>query len=82
MIGRAHRPDGAERLVAVSLAAGRAVIGAGFWLTPGLAARTLGFADVDDATKAVGRIAGTRDLVLGVWALRSLDDRERLRRAS
>ncbi|MGH2954584.1 MAG: hypothetical protein ACRDK9_11335, partial [Solirubrobacterales bacterium] len=79
---RRRRPEAGARLVAGSLAAGRAAIGAGFWLAPELAFRALGFERSDAGLRAVARIGGTRDLVLAAWALRTLDDRERLRRAS
>jgi hypothetical protein len=77
-----RRPGAPERVTAIALAAGRAAIGTAFWLTPDLAAKTLGFKQIDDGSKAVARIAGTRDLVLAAWAFGTLDDRERLRRAS
>lgn len=82
MLRRRSRPDARERLIAVTLASGRAAIGVSFWLAPNLAARSLGFERLDDAAKAIARIAGTRDLVLAGWAFGALDDRARLRRAS
>jgi len=74
--------DDTERLVAIGLAAGRIAIGAGIWLAPGLAGRALGFERLDGAALALGRIAATRDLILGGWQLGSLGDREQLRRAT
>ncbi len=42
----------------------------------------LGFNEVSPATVAVGRIAGIRDLVLGVVTLAALEDKDRLRTAT
>jgi hypothetical protein len=49
---------------------------------PELALRALGFSEVSTATKAVARIAGIRDLVLGAVTLAALDDPDRLRIAT
>jgi hypothetical protein len=69
-------------MIAIGLAVGRAAIGAGFWLAPRASARALGLGEIDDRAVAIGRIAGTRDLVLAAWHLSALDDRDDLRRAS
>lgn len=74
--------DPAVRLVASGLAAGRVAIGAGIWLRPGLSARILGFGALDPRALALGRVAATRDLVLGSWGLGALNDRPALRRAA
>ena len=74
-------PTDARALSAVS-GAGRVAIGIGMLAAPELSLRLLGFAKTDPATAAVARIAGIRDLVLGVVTLSSIDDPERLRRAS
>ena len=63
-------------------AAGRITIGIGMLAAPGRALRALGFNEVGPATTAVGRIAGVRDLVLGVVTLAALEDRDRLRTAT
>ena len=63
-------------------AAGRIAIGIGLLAAPEPALRALGFNDVDPSTVAVGRIAGVRDLVLGLVTLVSLEDRDRLRAAT
>jgi hypothetical protein len=71
---------------AFSLASGlgRLAIGAGLFSAPRFALRTLGFSDATDATVAVARIAGGRDLVMGAETLAALaaGDRDRLRRAN
>ena len=79
---RSRPPHRRERAAAAGLAAGRVAIGAGLWLAPRLSLRALGFADADQRALAVARIGATRDLVLGVWQLRALDDREELLRAT
>jgi hypothetical protein len=49
---------------------------------PERALRALGFAEVSPATVAVSRIAGIRDLVLGVLTLAAREDPARLRAAT
>jgi hypothetical protein len=53
-------------------------IGLGLLVAPEPSLRALGFSDVSPATKAVARIAGVRDFVLGGVTLGALDDGERL----
>jgi hypothetical protein len=67
-----------------SLASGiaRVAIGVGMLAAPERALRLLGFVEVGPATAVVSRIAGIRDLVLGVVTMAALDDRARLRAAS
>jgi hypothetical protein len=74
--------DRLARLIAVALAGGRLAIGAGIWLAPRFVARSLGFGEPGAAALALGRIAATRDLVLGTWQARALDDRDEMRRAT
>ncbi len=71
-----------ERRVAIALAGGRLLIGAGLWLAPRAGHRALGFGDPDQRMVAISRIAATRDLALGAWQLASLSDPDSLRRAS
>jgi hypothetical protein len=61
---------------------GRVAIGAGMLAAPEPALRLLGFVQVSPATAVVSRIAGIRDLVLGVVTLAALEDRARLRAVS
>ena len=68
------------RLTAAALAAGRCAIGAGIWLAPGPVWRALGLGEPEPRALTVGRLAASRDLLLGVWALAALGDRRRLRR--
>jgi hypothetical protein len=53
-------------------------IGLGLLVAPEPSLRALGFSDVSPATKAIARIAGVRDFVLGGVTLGALDDGERL----
>ncbi len=62
--------------------AGRAAIGLGLLAAPEAALRALGFSETSTATVAVGRIAGIRDLVLGLVTLAAFDDPARLRIAT
>jgi hypothetical protein len=70
------------KLVGAALAAGRIAIGAGIWLAPKRAARVLGFDRFDSRALILARILAGRDLVLGVWQARALDDPDSLRRVS
>jgi hypothetical protein len=67
-----------------SLASGLGRIGFGLAMlaTPERAMGALGFSEVTPATTAVSRLAGIRDLVLGVVTMSALDDRRRLRAAT
>ena len=61
---------------------GRIAFGVGMLAAPESALRALGFTDVSPATVAVTRVAGVRDLVLGLVTMAGLEDRDRLRRAT
>jgi hypothetical protein len=61
---------------------GRIAIGIGMLAAPELSLRALGVAGVGPATVMVSRVAGIRDLVLGVATLAALEDRDRLRAAT
>ncbi len=76
--------DRPARFAAIGIAAGRIAIGAGIWLAPERTWRALGLGGTPaaGAALALGRMAATRDLVLGAAALAALGDRERLRRVS
>lgn len=67
------------RAWSVASGLGRVAIGLGLLAAPERAMRALGFTDVSPATLAVSRVAGVRDLVLGIATLAALDDRDRLR---
>jgi hypothetical protein len=61
---------------------GRAAIGVGMLAAPEFSLRALGLTEVRPSTVMVSRIAGIRDLVLGVATLTALEDRDRLRAAT
>jgi hypothetical protein len=61
---------------------GRVAIGISMLAAPELSMRLLGFREVSPATAAVSRLAGIRDLVLGVVTLTGMDDPTRLRAAT
>ena len=77
-------PDRPARLMAIGLAAGRIAIGAGIWLAPRRSWQALGFGGREPEGPALilGRLAATRDLVLGAWMLAKLDEPVRLSRVS
>jgi hypothetical protein len=81
---RAAAPnDRLARAVAVGLGAGRMAIGAGIWLAPERTFRALGFAPRQPGPAlALGRVAATRDLLMGAAQLATLADPPRLRRAT
>jgi hypothetical protein len=78
----ARRPGSTPRRLAVGLAAGRLGIGVGATLVTGPALRALGFGETDGAGRALARMTGARDLVLGGLVLASLEDRRALRATS
>jgi hypothetical protein len=61
---------------------GRVAIGASLLVAPEISLRLLGFNEVSPATAAVSRVAGIRDLVLGVLTLAAIEDPGRLRTAT
>jgi hypothetical protein len=63
-------------------ALGRIAIGVGLALAPRRALSALGFTEHSAETVVIARIAGGRDIALGVATLAALDDPERLRAAS
>ena len=69
-------------MLAIDLALGRIAIGAGLWAAPELTSRVLGFGEPDARMLALGRVAATRDLVLGALQLSALGDRRRLSQVS
>jgi hypothetical protein len=70
------------RALSAALALGRVGIGAGLILAPRAALSALGFSDQTEGTVAASRLAGIRDIVLGMTTLSVLDDPERLRAAN
>ena len=61
---------------------GRIAFGVGMLAAPERALHVLGFTEVSPATVAVTRVAGVRDLVLGLVTVSGLRDPDRLRSAT
>ena len=64
------------------MAGGRLVIGAAALLAARPAIGLLGFDGESSSARALARMAGARDLTLGLAQIRSLDDSDRLREAT
>jgi hypothetical protein len=79
---RAPVSDPDVRALSIGSAVGRLAIGVGMLAVPRRALSALGFGEVGDTGLMLARLAGIRDVVLGVATLLALDDGERLRAAS
>jgi Domain of unknown function (DUF4267) len=74
------RPD--VRAWSLASGLGRIAIGIGMLTAPERSLRALGLTEVSPASVMVSRVAGIRDLVLGVATLAAMEDRDRLRAAT
>lgn len=74
-------PDRLARLGATAIAAGRIAIGIGAAGLTRPALRALGFPEPDGATVALARLAGGRDIALGLHGLSVRNDPAELRRS-
>jgi hypothetical protein len=77
-----RRTDPLPRQTVLALAGGRVGIGIGALLATRPALKALGFGETDAVGTALARIAGGRDVALGVLALAARDDRKALRIAA
>jgi hypothetical protein len=77
-----RRIDPLPRQTILALAGARIGIGVAALLVTRPALKTLGFGETDAVGTALGRIAGGRDVALGVLALAARDDRRALRIAA
>ncbi len=75
-------PDSLARAGAIAIAATRIGIGIGALALTRPALGLLGFENADGATVALARMAGARDIALGVQGLLTRDDAEGLRKAT
>jgi hypothetical protein len=75
---RRRKPDPLARAALVGIAGGRIAIGAGALLATRPALKVLGFEASDTSARALTRIAGGRDIALGLLTLAARDDRARL----
>jgi hypothetical protein len=78
----AEPPDALARLGAIAIAAGRIGIGIGALAFTRPALSALGFEDPQGGTVALARMAGVRDIALGLHALAARDDAAALAQAS
>jgi hypothetical protein len=76
---RRRKPDPLARTAVLGVAGGRIAIGVGALLATRPALKVLGFEASDTTARALARIAGGRDIVIGLLTLAARDDRERLR---
>jgi hypothetical protein len=81
-VRRRRQSDPLARQAALGLAAGRVAIGVGTLLATDAALRALGFAEVGPAGRVLARLAGGRDLALGLATIAVRDDPAKLRIAT
>jgi hypothetical protein len=79
---RRRRIDPLGRQAVLAIAAGRIGIGVGTLLATRPALKALGFAEADSRVEALGRIAGGRDIAIGLLAVGARDEGRSLRRAA
>ncbi len=79
---RRRKPDPLARAAVLGIAGGRIAIGVGALLATRPALKVLGFEAADTSARALARIAGGRDIALGLLTFAARDDRERLREAA
>ncbi len=82
MIGRRRKPDPLARTAVLGIAAGRITIGVGALLATRPALKALGFDATDTSARALTRIAGGRDIAIGLLTFAARDDRTALREAT
>jgi hypothetical protein len=75
---RRRKPDPLARAAVLGIAGGRIAIGAGALLATRPALKVLGFEASDTSARALTRIAGGRDIALGLLTIAVRDDRARL----
>jgi hypothetical protein len=74
--------DSLGRQTVLAIAAGRVAIGVGAVFATRPAMKALGFTEPDSRVEALGRVAGGRDLAIGLLALGVRNDGRSLRRAA
>lgn len=77
-----RRSDPLGRQVALALGAGRVALGVGALLLTGPTLKALGFGQTDGTGRALAKLAGGRDLALGLLTLAARDDMAMLRTVS
>jgi hypothetical protein len=76
---RRRKPDPLARRAVLGIAVGRIAIGAGALLATRPALKILGFEASDTSARALTRIAGGRDIAVGLLTFAARDDRAALR---
>jgi hypothetical protein len=79
VIARRRKPDPLARTAVLGIAAGRIGIGVGALLATRPALKVLGFDASDTSARALARIAGGRDIAVGLLTFAARDDRAALR---
>ncbi|MBS1845990.1 MAG: DUF4267 domain-containing protein [Actinobacteria bacterium] len=79
---RRRKPDPLARAAVLGIAGGRIAIGVGALLATRPALKVLGFEASDTSARALARIAGGRDIAIGLLTFAARDDRERLSEAA
>ena len=79
---RRRRPDPLARAAVLGIAGGRIALGASAILATRPALKALGFEATDTSTRALARLAGGRDIAIGLLAFAARDDRAALREAT
>ena len=82
MFARHRKPDPLARTAVLGIAGGRIAIGVGALLATRPALKVLGFDPTDTSARALARIAGGRDIALGLLTVAARDDRAALREAT
>jgi 3-hydroxyacyl-CoA dehydrogenase len=82
VFARRRKPDPLTRTAVLGIAAGRIGIGVAAVLATRPALKVLGFDASDTSARALTRIAGGRDIALGLLTFAARDDREALREAT
>src|ERR1700742_3017100 len=81
MARRRRQPDPLARAAVLGIAGGRIAIGVGAVLATRPALKALGFEATDTSTRALARLAGGRDIAIGLLAFAARDDPAALRAA-
>jgi hypothetical protein len=79
VFARRRKPDPLARTAVLGIAAGRIGIGIGALLATRPALKVLGFDPSDTSARSLARIAGGRDIALGLLTFAARDDRAALR---
>src|SRR6201996_7678135 len=77
-----RKPDPLARAAVLGIAGGRIAIGVGALLATRPALKVLGFEASDTSARALARIAGGRDIAIGLLTLAARDDHVPLRETS